>query len=398
TSGSVRDLFNAFSGSVVDISGGSVGHSFEANSGSKVGISGGEFRLNGALIGGLDTVGNTLPFNLPVDSVLSGTLADGTPFAFSSFDSIAVGTLTLEAAELPPVGPALIVLPSDPVPLGIRTGQMLIVKDDESLGPNFNAGWGSTVLVTGGRLSSNFEAVGAEVTIVSGLVGTDFDAFTGSVVDISGGSVGNDFDAFSGSEVNLFGTEFVLDGIDIMASLTLNDPFTITDRDVTLSGLLADGSPFSFDLNSTNAFPQDYFDPGALLTVTLVGPGDFDGNLVVDGADFLKWQRGESPDPLSSEDLAAWEANYGTGGAPPEPGDFDGNGVVDGSDFLAWQRGKSPDPLSSEDLAVWEANYGTSGAPLSSDVAAVPEPSCLLLLATAIVALSVRLNRVWRTA
>ena len=48
-----------------------------------------------------------------------------------------------------------------------------------------------------------------------------------------------------------------------------------------------------------------------------MSPGDFDGNLVVDGFDFLKWQRGQSPNPLSSVDLAAWEANYGTGGAPP---------------------------------------------------------------------------------
>ncbi len=89
---------------------------------------------------------------------------------------------------------------------------------------------------------------------------------------------------------------------------------------------LGDVPPFSFDLNSTNGFFQDYFDPLALLTVTLVGPGDFDGNLVVDGFDFLKWQRGQSPNPLSASDLAAWEANYGmalpvsaTSTAVPEP-------------------------------------------------------------------------------
>ncbi len=158
---------------------------------------------------------------------------------------------------------------------------------------------------------------------------------------------------------------------------------------------LGDVPPFSFDLNSTNGFFQDYFDPLALLTVTLVGPGDFDGNLVADGADFLKWQRGESPDPLSASDLTAWEANYGT--APIQPGDFDGNGVVDGSDFLAWQRGESPDPLSSADLAAWETNYGTGGASLSSIAAAVPEPTSLLLVATTILALSVRSNRTGAT-
>ena len=32
-------------------------------------------------------------------------------------------------------------------------------------------------------------------------------------------------------------------------------------------------------------------------------------------------------------------------------GDFNNDGVVDGADFLAWQRGESPEPLSAADLA-----------------------------------------------
>jgi hypothetical protein len=41
-------------------------------------------------------------------------------------------------------------------------------------------------------------------------------------------------------------------------------------------------------------------------------PGDFDFDLDVDGLDFLKWQRGQSPTPFSASDLADWETNYGT--------------------------------------------------------------------------------------
>jgi hypothetical protein len=44
------------------------------------------------------------------------------------------------------------------------------------------------------------------------------------------------------------------------------------------------------------------------------GPGDFDGDSDVDGHDFLSWQRGQSPDPLSQGDLSTWETNYDTGG------------------------------------------------------------------------------------
>jgi hypothetical protein len=54
---------------------------------------------------------------------------------------------------------------------------------------------------------------------------------------------------------------------------------------------------------------------------------------------------------------------------PPAGGDFDGNGVVDGHDFLIWQRGESPGGVIPEDLAEWIANFPQAG------VAAGPEPA-----------------------
>ncbi|MFV2069551.1 MAG: hypothetical protein ACC645_21515 [Pirellulales bacterium] len=266
-----------------------------------------------------------------------------------------------------------------------------------SVGVFFDASSGSEVNISGGSVGDFFDARGSEVNISGGSVGVFFDAFSGSVVNISGGSVGIFFDAFSGSEVNisgglvgdffrasggsevnLLGTQFVLDSIDITASLTLNVPFTINDRDVTLSGLLANGSPFSFDLNGTIVSGQEYFDPNATLSVTLTLPGDFDGDGAVSGTDFLKWQRGESPNPLSASDLADWEANYGTTIGFGLTGDFNNDGTVDGADFLQWQRGESPNPLSQSDLADWEMNYGMV-APLSAASTAVPEPHSLAL-------------------
>jgi endonuclease/exonuclease/phosphatase family metal-dependent hydrolase len=55
-----------------------------------------------------------------------------------------------------------------------------------------------------------------------------------------------------------------------------------------------------------------------------------------------------------------------------QPGDFDFDGDVDGRDFLMWQRGESSDPLSMDDLADWQANYG---AGFFLAYAAVPEPA-----------------------
>ena len=65
-----------------------------------------------------------------------------------------------------------------------------------------------------------------------------------------------------------------------------------------------------------------------------------------------------------------------TGNVPP--GDFNNDGVVDGADFLLWQRGGSPDPLSQTDLTIWETNYGTT--PLSAVAVAVPEPGSFTLV------------------
>jgi hypothetical protein len=60
-------------------------------------------------------------------------------------------------------------------------------------------------------------------------------------------------------------------------------------------------------------------------------------------------------------------------------GDYDGDGDADGNDFLVWQRGGSPDPLSPADLDAWKASFGQA-APIS----AIPEPGCFALAAAAL--------------
>ena len=94
--------------------------------------------------------------------------------------------------------------------------------------------------------------------------------------------MGDEFNANSGSMV----TEFSLDDVPL-DSLVAGEAFTINDRDVTLSGLLADGTPFEFDLNSTTNFFEDSFAPDATLTVTLSGAllGDVNKDGVVDFLD-----------------------------------------------------------------------------------------------------------------
>ena len=127
--------------------------------------------------------------------------------------------------------------------------------------------------------------------------------------------------------------------------------------------------------------------PEVLIHISDQLTGDYTENAVVDGADFLLWQRifGTSASlpnrrightgNVGASDLYAWEANFGPPVAEQNslPGDFNDDGDVDGADFLRWQRGESPVPLSATDLAAWNANFGLPVASLANSIS-VPEP------------------------
>lgn len=93
------------------------------------------------------------------------------------------------------------------------------------------------------------------------------------------------------------------------------------------------------------------------IPVATVSDADFDNNGVVDGADFLLWQRG-----------------FGTNGTNAQ-GDADGNGLI-----------------NAADLAIWKSKFG--GAPSVAAVGSVPEPAAWALAAVAAaVAVSSRRRR-----
>src|SRR5690606_19710205 len=99
------------------------------------------------------------------------------------------------------------------------------------------------------------------------------------------------------------------------------------------------------------------------LLITLRPPlvqrvtGDLDGSGIVDGSDFLRWQRGfgsavdqaslargdvDEDQDVDASDLSMMMANFGVAAASPILGesdaDLDANLNVDGADFLLWQR------------------------------------------------------------
>jgi hypothetical protein len=287
TGGVVGAWFGAFGGSGVRISGGVIGDGFTAVPGSRVEISGGEFRLNGALVAGLDKVGDNLQVSVPSGAVLSGTLADGRQFAFSTEDRdyFAPDVLTLRNVALPPKGPMLILASNNPVPPGIRDGQLVVVDAGGMVGDNFGAGWGSAVRIeSGGAVGNNFEAIGADVDIVGGIIGTQFDAFYGTRVNLSGGTVGDVFEVFSGSSLNLAGGEFRINGVLLDGLRTIGSRVPIdVPAGALLSGTLADGTPVAF-----SARDGDHFADGALTLTAAALPAIGPSRLTV-SADPLPW-------------------------------------------------------------------------------------------------------------
>ncbi len=76
---------------------------------------------------------------------------------------------------------------------------------------------------------------------------------------------------------------------------------------------------------------------------------------------------------------------------PPITGDYNGNGVVDGADYVLWRNGDpradgfDDDIIDEFDYFIWRENFGHtsgSGSSLESS-AAVPEPMTISLLALA---------------
>ncbi len=76
---------------------------------------------------------------------------------------------------------------------------------------------------------------------------------------------------------------------------------------------------------------------------------------------------------LTDSQIATILASRFTIAAPTvTPGDFNNNGVVDGHDFIAWQRGQSPTPLSTADLSNWKLEFATANLKAGHAVFAPP--------------------------
>ncbi|MDB2686500.1 VCBS domain-containing protein [Mariniblastus sp.] len=125
--------------------------------------------------------------------------------------------------------------------------------------------------ISGGTIGSFLGFDNSRINVSGGVIGDGTASFSVSgSLDISGGEFQNRLSVGSGGEVNLFVLEYQIDG-QSPESQAVGETVTIADRNVTISGVLADGTSFSFDL-ATGAVGStvDTFSADATLNVMLV--------------------------------------------------------------------------------------------------------------------------------
>lgn len=296
--GLVGELFTSHVGSRVVISGGAFADRFSAYGGEVV-VRGGEFRVNGTPLDGLSDIGSVRQIDLyrfGGDNVLSGVLADGSPFAF--FDAVFEDilnprVLVLERTELPPIKTTTISVPGDPLGLGIRDSQTLVVYDGASIPDSFNAGRGSKVFINGGVVGDDFELVGAEATINGGSIGYFFDAFDGSRVIIHDGSIQGGIDVARrstfvvnggsvGGGVDLYaGSFFELNGGAVGSGIQARSGSHVVISGGTLGELFFANRGSTVTVNGGSI--GRYFQAYGSANVTVNG-GAFDGSFRVEGS------------------------------------------------------------------------------------------------------------------
>lgn len=87
-----------------------------------------------------------------------------------------------------------------------------------------------------------------------------------------------------------------------------------------------------------------------------------------------------------------WNVNYGGNSVALSvilPGDFNGNGTVDAADYAVWRKGLGT-IYQPDDYNTWRAHFGQTASAPAASLAAVPEPAAWLLLSAGIAILAQR--------
>jgi hypothetical protein len=164
-----------------------------------------------------------------------------------------------------------------------------------------------SVVVAGGVFVDDFVVASDRFAQIDGGTIHELQLNSESQTDIRGGQQAQ-IDALDGAAVDIFGWGFSIDGMPLNG-LAFGQPIPIIDRDVTLQGTLADGSPFTYELNTQFQIGEDFFDDESVVNVVLAPPlGDYNADGAVDAADYVVMRKlGGAGFPTAYED---WRARF----------------------------------------------------------------------------------------
>jgi hypothetical protein len=202
----------------------------------------------------------------------------------------------------------------------------------------------------------------------------------GSYVDVSNSVTGG----FSASEPSQTTTPFTA------------TPWAIGKTNLSVGDAIPDNTTFTFSLDlsapGVKPYVQQSLASGALglMLSSLTSTGEFGG-----GGGYPRWYTKESAgfpyfEPASR--LPQLEITY-TILPAGVPGDYNGNGVVDMADYVLWRNGgplqnevDSLGTVNAQDYAVWRSLFGNtagSGSLLGTN-SSVPEPCSIAFFCVAI--------------
>jgi hypothetical protein len=228
--------------------GGSVGIGFSSAAGSTVNVQGGSLEF--ATIGGrVDVFSGAMGGVITASSTSDITVYSGTSFAIFN----TAGDFTVQGGLLQSE-----VSVGNGGRLNVKGGEVSIVMASEN----------SEVLFEGGKIGGTLLPMRGTFTMSGGDWGGRFWLGPGSTFNLSGGAIQGPL-TLTDTVFNVV-CQSVLVGGSPISGLVPGTPYLVTLRDTTLSGVLLDGSPFSFDMNTGFMPDDDSFPVGATVRVTVV--------------------------------------------------------------------------------------------------------------------------------
>lgn len=202
---------------------------------------------------------------------------------------------------------------------------------------------------------------------------------TDTMINVNNG-LGDVEDIFGGVEgpAQGEGSTLTLKGASTLLADTFEDGVSLVVDDTSVATLI--GSPNSELVGDDGTSTITVMSSGAELV--LVNDSTFDARaFVINGLTGMSYLDDPSAWNITDWDGLTALASLRLAGSS---GDFDGDGDVDGADFLRWQRGGSPTPLSLGDLSDWQINYGNGASLVSAETTSIPEPTTAVLFLSAL--------------